>query len=739
MSEDVSVEVLSRRLTRAIEARKAAESLLEQKSLELYNANQELRALNATLEESETRSRKLVELMPEAVLVHTEGRLVFLNEAARRLFGAPTTEDLLGTPLLDRVAPEYHADLLDAIRRVAEQPADTPALTLQMLRLDGSRADVEMTGTAIHYRNAASVLAVARDVTERHQHEAALEHQALHDLLTGLPNRTLLHDRLTQAIRHAERYGTRLGVMFIDLDKFKFINDSMGHSVGDELLRATAARLLECVRDSDTVARLGGDEFVLLIDRVGDESTLPKLAQRTVQTLGEPLMLAGQSHRVTCSIGVSVYPADGQDAEQLLRQADLAMYRAKEAGRNNFQFFTQTMQERLDAHLTLERQLLRALERDEFILHFQPQVALRSGRIVGLEALIRWQSPQLGLVPPMRFIPLAEESNLILAIGEWVLHSACAQLKTWQQRGLAIVPVAVNVAARQFTQQRVDLLTQQALQRHALEPRYLELELTESASMGDPQSTIVWMQRLKEIGVSLAIDDFGTGYSNLSYLKRFPVDKLKIDQAFIRGMTSEPRDHSITTAVIRLARSLGLRTIAEGVETEGQLRLLMDESCDEMQGYYFSPPRPADEIAKMLAAQPRLDLAGLQRRPYQRTVLLIDDEPPVLASFERMLRGEGVELLTADRTEAAYEILARREVGVVVSDHQLPGEDGVSFFARIKQLYPRTVRILLTGHDTPRTLTGAINRGEIYRFIAKPWDDSRVREVLREAAQRYET
>jgi diguanylate cyclase (GGDEF)-like protein len=438
-----------------------------------------------------------------------------------------------------------------------------------------------------------------------------MEHQATHDLLTGLPNRALFLDRLGHAIRRAERHGSRLAVMFVDLDKFKGVNDTLGHSAGDELLRIVAAQLALCVRDSDTVARLGGDEFVVLLDDPVGPTMPGAIAERIGQRLGIPMMLAGQEHVVTGSIGISTYPDDGTDAEVLLRQADIAMYRAKQSGRNGFQFFTEEMQRRLDARLALEQGLHRALQRDEFVLHYQPQVDLADGRVSGIEALLRWQSPELGLVSPMEFIPVAEESNLIVSIGQWVLDHACATLRRWQDDGVRMVPMAINVAASQFANEDLDKLVRDTLDKYGVEPRLLTLELTEGLSMEDPEASIALMDRLKAIGVTMSIDDFGTGYSNLSYLKRFPVDKLKIDQSFTRGLSVVPEDGAIVTAVIQLAHSLGLRAVAEGVETEAQLRLLAEEGCDEIQGYYFSRPLPEPDMVAMLRAGTFIDLAGL--------------------------------------------------------------------------------------------------------------------------------
>ncbi len=720
--------------------------------LALRSAREETEQINARLQqeveahkrveraylESEQRYRTLVDLLPLAILVQVQERIAFANAAALRLMGASDHDSVAGTPLLARVHSDSHEDLLLRLRQASDGRGDLPPLALQLLQLGGMTVLVEATGAQIRYGAEPAVLLVLRDTTEQREHEAALKHQASHDLLTGLPNRNLLMDRLRLAISRARRARGRLGVMFIDLDKFKYINDSLGHSAGDELLCTVAARLLLCVRECDTVARLGGDEFILLIDGVAENGMLTGLAQRVVVALAAPVSLCGQQHAVTCSIGLSVFPQDGDESEQLLQRADIAMYRAKEIGRNTYQFFTPQMQTRIDDHLRLEKLLQRALECEEFFMHYQPQVCLQTGRVVGMEALVRWQSPEFGTLGPGSFIPFSEESELILAIGNWVLHEVCRQMAQWRAQGLGLVPVAINVSGSQFERNGIDLQVQQALLQYDLDPCLLMLELTESVSMRDPENSIVWMRRLKEIGVSLAIDDFGTGYSNLSYLKRFPVDKLKIDQAFVRGLTTDPQDFAITTAVIRMARSLGLRAVAEGVETEGQMRLLAAESCDEMQGFYFRRPMSAAEAAQLLRERPSMDLSCLRRVAYRRTVLIIDDEPSVRTLFTLSMPLDRVHLLTAASTAEAYEILANNEVGVIVSDQHLPEEDGVSFFSRVKKMYPRTVRMLLTADDGTETLMNAINRGEIYRFIVKPWAIEHVTELVLEGLARYE-
>jgi diguanylate cyclase (GGDEF)-like protein/PAS domain S-box-containing protein len=611
MIGDLQSTVASRSLARERTARKEAEALLEQKSRELYDINLDLRGVNSHLEESEIRYRTLVELIPDAIWIHSGGKIVFANPAACTLFGASAPAQLLGADALNLVPAQSRHQMREGTYSDIAAAQRQPRCALQVERLDGALVEVEFFGCAIRLNDADSIMNVAHDITERHQHEKAMEHQATHDLLTGLPNRALFLDRLAHAIRRAERHGARLAVMFVDLDKFKGVNDTLGHSAGDQLLRNVAVQLKLCVRESDTVARLGGDEFVLLLEDPTGPSMPGAIAERIGVRLAIPMMLAGQEHIVTGSIGISTYPDDGADAEMLLRQADIAMYRAKESGRNGFQFFTEAMQRRLDARVALEQGLHRALQRSEFVMHYQPQVDLASGRVIGIEALLRWQSPELGLVQPMQFIPVAEESKLIAAIGQWVLDQACASLRRWQDSGVPLVPMAINVAASQFANQDMDKLVRGALEKHGVEPRFLTLELTEGLSMEDPEASIALMNRLRSIGVTMSIDDFGTGYSNLSYLKRFPINKLKIDQSFTRGLSIMPEDGAIVTAVIQLAHSLGLRAVAEGVETEEQLRLLAAQGCDEIQGYYFSRPLPEQEMIAMLESGARIDMAKL--------------------------------------------------------------------------------------------------------------------------------
>jgi diguanylate cyclase (GGDEF)-like protein/PAS domain S-box-containing protein len=451
-------------------------------------------------------------------------------------------------------------------------------------------------------------VAIFSDITERKASEEHVRHLAHHDALTGLPNRILLTERLEHALPHANRAGTLVAVMFLDLDRFKLVNDTLGHSVGDELLKAVAKRLTSCVREDDTVARLGGDEFVLVLEDVRGSQDIAKVAEKIIDSLSKPLMLDQHEIVVTPSVGISVYPHDGDDVETLVKHADVAMYRAKEKGRNNYQFFTADMNARAFERLTMENSLRKALERNEFVLYYQPQVDLESHRITGMEALLRWQHPDFGLVSPTQFIPIAEETGLIVAIGEWVLRTACAQNKAWQDAGIAPLRVAVNLSARQFKQANLVEMVRRALDDAGLEARYLELEITETVAMDHAEETAAKLRELKSMGVGISMDDFGTGHSSLSYLKRFPIDTLKIDQTFIQDIAQDSSDAAIASAITAMAHSLNLKVVTEGIETKEQLAFLGQHGRDEVQGYYFSEPLPAEAFAELLK----------QERPFDR-------------------------------------------------------------------------------------------------------------------------
>lgn len=443
-------------------------------------------------------------------------------------------------------------------------------------------------------------VSVFTDISERKQAEDRISHLAHHDALTGLPNRLLMEDRLNQIIQMAKRKDQQVAVLLLDLDHFKTINDALGHHIGDLMLRSVAERVVKSVRATDTVCRLGGDEFLVILSDKAEDKSAARMAEKLISNLTETYSIERHQLHVTPSIGICMYPQDGTDTASLLKNADAAMYHAKQNGRNSYQFFTPSLNAKVSERLALENSLHRALERGEFVLHYQPQFDLDSGLLIGIEALIRWQHPEWGMVSPAEFIPIAEESGLIISLGEWILRTACTEARRWHETGGSKVPVAINISSVQFQQKNFLEIISRVLKESGLSPEYLELELTEGIVMQHSEKNLELLQKLKQLGVLLAIDDFGTGYSSMSYLKRFPIDKLKIDQSFVRDVVSDPADSEIIKAIIALGHGLGLRIVAEGVETSEQLDMLRLFHCDEVQGYYFSKPLPFPELDRML-------------------------------------------------------------------------------------------------------------------------------------------
>jgi diguanylate cyclase (GGDEF)-like protein len=451
-----------------------------------------------------------------------------------------------------------------------------------------------------------------RILQQRRRADDRVHHIAFHDDLTSLPNRLMLNQRLDRALSRHRRAGSKLAILFMDLDRFKVINDSLGHEVGDALLRQVADRLKAQSREGDTVARMGGDEFVVLIENHDNLNDISACARRLVEELSAPYLLGKKDCHVTLSIGISVFPSDGSDSQALLKAADVAMYRAKELGRNNYQYYLPSMNVHTLERLELESDLSRALERGEFLLHYQPKVEIATGLISGTEALLRWKHPVRGLVPPLDFISLAEETGLIVPIGEWVLATACAQNKLWQEMGLTNLGISVNLSARQFSDSMLLEKLTRIIHSSGLDPSSLELEITESMVMSNGECAVGVLEQLKAIGVRIAIDDFGTGYSSLGYLKRFPIDTIKVDRSFIRDIPADSGDKQIARAIIAMAHALKLKVVAEGVENAEQLKFLRAQHCDAAQGYFLCRPLPADEAAEALQVNRRHCAAGLR-------------------------------------------------------------------------------------------------------------------------------
>ena len=572
-----------------------------------------------------------------------------------------------------------------------------------------------------------------RLMDERKISEEKLTYLAQYDTLTGLPNRHMLHDGLALTLAQGRRAQTRTGCMFVDLDRFKYVNDTYGHSVGDKLLIQVADRLRKCVRSGDVVGRLGGDEFAVVLAGLDKPDNAGVVAKKIVAALAEPFDLEGQRTYISASIGIAVFPEDAKQVDDLLKNADTAMYRAKEQGRNNYQFYRGEMNERAAQRLQLEASLRAAAERAEFVLHYQPKVELTGGEISGFEALLRWQHPGRGLVSPLEFVPALEETGQILSVGEWVLQTACGQINAWQSQGLPARPLAINVSARQFQQRNLEAFLA-AIRAVGIDPSLIQLELTESLLMQDAETAIGALTRLKDAGVRLSVDDFGTGYSSLAYLKRFPLDEIKIDRAFVRDVTTDPEDADIALAIIGLAHSLGLKVVAEGVETEAQLLFLRSHGCDEFQGYYFSPPRPAADCSEMLRQGLRMPLPAVDAASgLTSAVLVVDDSPADLELMRRALTPAGYRLFEASSPQAAFEVLTRHRVDLVISDHRMPGMTGVEFLARVRKLHPQALRIVMSGHGSADTVTDAVNEASIHKYLSKDWTAVRLRAEVREA------
>jgi len=563
-------------------------------------------ALNA-LRDSEARVRLLLDSTSEAIYgTDTQGICIFANPACVRMLGYADEDDLIGKRIHDLIHHSHpdgrHYPMEDCAVRVATLAGQACHRNDEVhWRADGTSFPVEYWSHPMYQDGelVGSVVAFV-DISEHKQTEAELHRLAYFDSLTGLPNRVLFNDRLHQALTDARRRSRLVALMLLDIDRFKVVNDTLGHEAGDCLLREIAARLQHSTRDGDTVSRLGGDEFALVFADVGDIQRVAQLAQKVLSQFTSPVVIDGREVFTGASIGIALYPADTEDADSLLKFADSAMYHAKESGRNNFQFYSHEMTAAVQARLRLETDLRLALDHHEFFLHYQPQVDARSNRIIGVEALLRWRDPSGTLISPAQFIPLAEETGLIIPIGKWVLETACAQLKRWHDAGHGELSMSVNIASRQIRDPRFRETVSQVIASSGIPPQALELEITESVLLEHSNETLRTLNELKRLGITLAIDDFGTGYSSLSYLKRFPIDRLKIDQSFVRDLADDNNDLAIVRAIIALARAMRLSVIAEGVEKQEQLELLRCEDCHQYQGYFFAHPMDADGVSALL-------------------------------------------------------------------------------------------------------------------------------------------
>jgi len=573
----------------------------------LHNMLERAANAEALFNEKERAQVTLNSIGDAVVSTDVAGHVTYLNQVAEAMTGWTSAEALgrsFGDVLriIDRANPGQTVNPM----AIAMRENTTVGLSESsfLVRRDGIESAIEDSAAPIHDRrgNVTGAVMVFHDVTQARAMLQRMSYLANHDYLTNLPNRLLLNDRLAQAIASARRYQQQLAVLFVDVDRFKHINDFLGHAIGDELLRSIAGRLVASVRGSDTVSRQGGDEFVILLSAIAHAEDAGRSATKLLTALGWPYRIEQHDLQITASAGISIYPDDGTDAEALVKNADVAMLTAKDNGRNNYQFFKADMNEHALERQFLESGLRQALDRREFVLHYQPKLDLETDAITGVEALIRWLQPGPQMVLPDKFIPIAEQCGYIVPIGRWVLREACRQSRSWLQADLAPLPVAINISAVELRSKDFVEGVRAVLQETGMDVRYLEFELTETALMQDPQSTIAVLHTLKDMGVRLTLDDFGTGYSSLSYLKRFPIDALKIDRSFVRGLCTNPGDAKIVSAVINMGKSFGLKVIAEGVETREQFLRLQVQQCAEGQGHYFQAPVPAAEFAKLLGS-----------------------------------------------------------------------------------------------------------------------------------------
>ncbi len=664
-----------------------------------------------------------------------------------RLLGVESSDSLRPVEeLIDAVAPDDQDSIRSCIRRVWES-GGSAVVDHRMHRRDGSVIDVwHQIERMVGHDGQIYLQGTVQDVSEREKAAAQIKQLAYFDGLTLLPNRELFKERLSHALELAKRHQRSLAILFLDLDDFKRVNDTLGHDAGDCLLRAVADRLRTDVRCSDvlsrngedtgegTIARLGGDEFTVLLTNINGPDDAALVANRILKSLSVPIQLTESQVLAPPSIGISLYPDDGNDVETLLKNADTAMYVAKRTGKNSYQFHDDEIATATRNRIHMDGLLRGAAQRGEFSLHYQPQMDLMTGSVVSVEALLRWHSPVLGPVGPMEFIPLAEESGQISAIGGWVLRTACEQMKRWRDEGIGLSRVAVNISMLQFVRSNFPSEVAEILASTGLPAAELELEITETAIAKDIEGAMRNLNELKTIGVELSIDDFGTGYSNLSQLKRCPIDRVKIDRSFINNITTDPDDAAITTAIINMATSMNLKVLAEGVETHAQLSLLRRRGCDEVQGYYICRPQTVGDLEDYLHRQKDVrTLHPINNEHRGISVLFADDDVVLHDVAISALSREAYIVHTACNAEEGFDILAEHDINVVVSDFNMPGLNGTAFLERVRRMYPTIARILITGVGGQEIVTDGINKAGIFQYLEKPVAPNVLCEAVRAA------
>lgn len=580
ISKPINFPLLKHRINNLVRARKTEISLIE----------------------NERYARSIIEnALDGIIMVNMCGKIKAFNPSAEKIFGFETTE-ILGEEI-NKIIPEFYCEECGdcpSIEQLIEDKINSKKnIVLTGFRKDGLHIPLEMSVSSFTLKNKIYYAIILRDITIRQKYEKKIRYQAFYDNTTGIPNRLLLKERLKAEINHCKISSDKLALVYLDLDRFKLINDTLGHTTGDKLLKLVAERLVKILDEDDSMARMGGDEFAILLPKIKTKTQAIQLAVRVLESIRKPFLIEGHELFITASLGIAFCPSDGKNVDNLIKNADMAMYSAKDLGRNTFEIYTMKMNNNVFQRLELESKLRTALENKEFVIHYQPKINADSMKVVGFEALLRWEHPILGLIPPIQFIPLAEETGLIVSIGEWVLEEACLQAKRWQDEGFGGLHVAVNLSIKQFQLQNITHTIKRVLEQTGLESRFLELEITESIAMEDVQHTLKVMGNLKEMGVNFSIDDFGTGYSSLSYLQKFAINKLKIDRSFVNEIGLKKEDGVIASTIITLAKSLNMKIVAEGVETKIQCEFLKNSKCDEMQGYLFGKPVPPQEFRQL--------------------------------------------------------------------------------------------------------------------------------------------
>jgi diguanylate cyclase (GGDEF)-like protein/PAS domain S-box-containing protein len=665
--------------------------------------------------------------------------VVYVNPTFERVTGY-SKEEALGRNcrfLQGNDADPDNAQPLAEIRAALKQGKDVSAV-LRNYRKDGTPFwnDLYLSPIRNQEGRITHFVGIQNDISERKSVESELAYNTSHDVLTRLPNRALLEDRLTQACQFAHRYGRTVGLLFIDLDGFKLLNDSLGHRVGDQILVEVARRLEAMVRSGDTVARMSGDEFVIVLPDLAHANDIILVVENAILELSQPYRLGDENLHLTASIGISVSDGAIENPMELIQQADLAMYSAKQLGRNTYQWFAEELNTSASYRVKLRNELQDAIENNSLAVYYQPVIDSRTGHARSVEALVRWKHSTRGLVSPGDFIPLAEETGQIVALGKQVLYKACRDMVELHSAGFRDCKVAVNVSPIQIRKEGFSETVQEALTRSGLPPEALELEVVESAVLYDTDRVIQTLNELRELGVRIAIDDFGTGFSSLSYIKLMPANKIKIDRSFIKDVIQSRSDAAITQGVISMAHHLGLEVVAEGVETEAHANFLRKHQCDLLQGFVFAKPMPFADLKTYMNTHGAgtVNAHGVDLTN-QKTLLLLDDEENILRALKRVFRRDGYRILSTTSISDAFKLLAENDVQVIISDQRMPEMSGTEFFSQVKAIHPDTVRIVLSGYTDLKSVTDAINEGAIYKFLTKPWDDKQIREQIQQAFQ----